>query len=42
MTSRTLVKPVDLKAFQTMVQAVEDFWFSIVKVPVAWENAIEL
>jgi CheY-like chemotaxis protein len=28
-----VTKPVDLRAFQTIVQAVEGFWFSIVKLP---------
>ena len=28
-----VTKPVDLKAFQTIVNAVENFWFSIVKLP---------
>jgi len=28
-----VTKPVDLKAFQTIVQAVEGFWFTIVKLP---------
>jgi two-component system, chemotaxis family, response regulator Rcp1 len=30
-----VTKPVDLKAFQTIVQAVEDFWFTVVKLPYA-------
>jgi len=28
-----VTKPVDLKAFQSIVQAVEDFWFTVVKLP---------
>ena len=28
-----VTKPVDLRAFQTIVQAVEDFWFFVVKLP---------
>ena len=28
-----VTKPVDLKAFQQIVQAVEDFWFTVVKLP---------
>lgn len=28
-----VTKPVDLKAFQAIVQAVEDFWFTVVKLP---------
>jgi two-component system, chemotaxis family, response regulator Rcp1 len=28
-----VTKPVDLRAFQTIVQAVESFWFSVVKLP---------
>ena len=28
-----VTKPVDLRAFQTIVQAVEGFWFTIVKLP---------
>ncbi len=30
-----VTKPVDLRAFQTIVQAVEGFWFTIVKLPSA-------
>jgi CheY-like chemotaxis protein len=30
-----VTKPVDLKAFQTIVQAVEGFWFTVVKLPAA-------
>lgn len=28
-----VVKPVDFQAFQTIVQAVENFWFTIVELP---------
>ena len=28
-----VTKPVDLKAFQAIVQAVQDFWFTVVKLP---------
>jgi CheY-like chemotaxis protein len=28
-----VVKPVDLKAFQSIVRSVEDFWFTVVKLP---------
>ena len=28
-----VTKPVDLKAFQTIVLAVENFWFTVVKLP---------
>ncbi len=28
-----VTKPVDLKAFQEIVQAVEGFWFTVVKLP---------
>lgn len=28
-----VTKPVDLKAFQTIVQSVESFWFTVVKLP---------
>ena len=28
-----VTKPVDLKAFQSIVQAVQDFWFTVVKLP---------
>lgn len=28
-----VTKPVDLRAFQTIVQAVEGFWFTVVKLP---------
>ncbi|ODN69768.1 response regulator [Methylobrevis pamukkalensis] len=28
-----VIKPVDLKAFQTIVEAVEGFWFTVVKLP---------
>jgi two-component system, chemotaxis family, response regulator Rcp1 len=28
-----VTKPGDLKAFQTLVKAVGDFWFSVVKLP---------
>ena len=28
-----VMKPVDLKAFQAIVRQVEDFWFTIVKLP---------
>ncbi len=28
-----VVKPVDLKAFQSIVRTVEDFWFTVVKLP---------
>ncbi len=37
-----VVKPVDLKAFQTIVQAVEDFWFSVVKLPKTRESSVGL
>jgi two-component system, chemotaxis family, response regulator Rcp1 len=36
-----VTKPVDLKAFQSIVQAVEDFWFTVVKLPVAHEEAVD-
>jgi two-component system, chemotaxis family, response regulator Rcp1 len=28
-----VTKPLDLRAFQAIVQAVEDFWFTIVRLP---------
>jgi CheY-like chemotaxis protein len=28
-----VIKPVDLKAFQSIVKQVEDFWFAVVKLP---------
>ena len=28
-----VTKPGDLKAFQTVIKAVGDFWFSVVKLP---------
>ncbi len=28
-----VTKPVDLRAFQTIVQAVEGFWFTVVRLP---------
>jgi CheY-like chemotaxis protein len=28
-----VIKPVDLKAFQSIVKQVEDFWFTVVKLP---------
>ncbi|MGQ0740955.1 MAG: response regulator [Alphaproteobacteria bacterium] len=28
-----VIKPVDLKAFQTIVKEVENFWFTVVKLP---------
>ncbi len=28
-----VVKPVDLKAFQAIVRSVEDFWFTVVRMP---------
>jgi DNA-binding NarL/FixJ family response regulator len=28
-----VIKPVDLKAFQTIVKDVENFWFTVVKLP---------
>lgn len=28
-----IVKPVDLEQFVTVVQSIEDFWFTIVKLP---------
>ncbi len=28
-----VTKPVDLTAFQTIVQAIEGFWFTVVKLP---------
>ncbi len=34
-----ITKPVDLRAFQSIVAAVEDFWFGVVKLPVAGEPA---
>ena len=34
-----VTKPVDLKAFQAIVQAVEDFWFTVVKLPVNMSSA---
>ena len=34
-----VTKPVDLKAFQAIVQAVEDFWFTVVKLPVHMSSA---
>ena len=30
-----IVKPVDLDQFVTVVQSIEDFWFTIVKLPPA-------
>ena len=30
-----VIKPVDLKAFQSIVRQVEDFWFTVVKLPSA-------
>ena len=29
-----VIKPVDLKAFQSIVKQVENFWFTVVKLPV--------
>jgi chemotaxis family two-component system response regulator Rcp1 len=34
-----VVKPIDFKTFQNIVQAVEGFWFTIVKLPAAPEDA---
>jgi len=34
-----VTKPVDLKAFQAIVQAVEDFWFTVVTLPVNMSSA---
>lgn len=34
-----VVKPVDLKAFQGIVQTVESFWFQVVKLPHATDRA---
>ena len=28
-----VTKPVDLEAFQNIVQAIEDFWFTVVRLP---------
>lgn len=28
-----MVKPIDFKSFQTIVRAVEEFWFGVVKLP---------
>jgi CheY-like chemotaxis protein len=28
-----VIKPVDLKAFETIVKEVENFWFTVVKLP---------
>jgi hypothetical protein len=28
-----VMKPVDLKAFQAIVKHVENFWFTVVKLP---------
>ena len=28
-----VIKPVDLKAFQGIVRQIEDFWFTVVKLP---------
>ena len=33
-----VIKPVDLKAFQSIVQTVESFWFAVVKLPSAPER----
>jgi len=35
-----VTKPVGLKAFQTIVQSVESFWFTVVKLPPANENKV--
>jgi DNA-binding response OmpR family regulator len=34
-----VVKPVDLKAFQSIVNAVENFWFSVVKLPTVRDDS---
>ena len=34
-----VIKPVDLKAFQSIVRQVEDFWFTVVKLPSAKTRA---
>jgi chemotaxis family two-component system response regulator Rcp1 len=34
-----ITKPVDLMQFLNVVQAVEDFWFCVVKLPTAAERA---
>jgi two-component system, chemotaxis family, response regulator Rcp1 len=34
-----VVKPIDFKTFQNIVQAVEGFWFTIVKLPASPEDA---
>jgi two-component system response regulator len=34
-----VVKPLDFKTFQNIVQAVEGFWFTIVKLPARPEDA---
>lgn len=34
-----VIKPVDLKAFQSIVKQVESFWFTVVKLPGQKERA---
>ena len=34
----SVIKPVDLKAFQAIVRQVESFWFAVVKLPVKTER----
>jgi chemotaxis family two-component system response regulator Rcp1 len=36
-----VTKPVDLKGFQTIVQAVEGFWFTVVKLPPTGVSDVE-
>ena len=37
-----VIKPVDLKAFQSIVRDVENFWFTVVKLPVNDERPQKL
>lgn len=34
-----ITKPLDLKAFQTIVKSIEQFWFTIAKLPPTDDNA---
>jgi chemotaxis family two-component system response regulator Rcp1 len=37
-----VIKPVDLKAFQSIVRQVENFWFTVVKLPLNTEQGVAL
>lgn len=36
-----IVKPIDFKSFQTIVRAIENFWFGIAKIPDGQRNSSE-